>query len=220
MKYQPLFIILIFSFLSSSLIAQSDLQNPKDQLENQRKKTEQPPTTYPVDNTSVVSTLKTHSIGIGVGQTFLAGDFKELGEDKISLDLYYSYAASYSFDFLVNFHYSTLELRNQEITIPGLAFSIKAKAFQFDQFSPFLVAGLGFYKPQATREVAPGVTQDTKSKVVFGSNLGVGVDLRLNEKVSFGLLFHYHNPFDVKQDNGGPLEGSYSKMMITSTYTF
>ena len=29
-----------------------------------------------------------------------------------------------------------------------------------------------------------------------------------------------HNPFDIKQENGPEVEGSYSKIMITSMYTF
>ena len=40
--------------------------------------------------------LGAHSLGIGLGQTFLTGDFGENGEDSITVDLYYKYKASYS----------------------------------------------------------------------------------------------------------------------------
>ena len=40
--------------------------------------------------------------GLGLGQTFLTGDFGKNGEDSITVDLYYKYKASYSFDLIVN----------------------------------------------------------------------------------------------------------------------
>ncbi|MCR9203128.1 MAG: hypothetical protein NXH75_01015, partial [Halobacteriovoraceae bacterium] len=50
--------------------------------------------------------IRKHSLGIGVGQTFVAGDFNDTGEDQITWDLLYNYSASYSFDLLTNFHHS------------------------------------------------------------------------------------------------------------------
>ncbi|EQC44412.1 hypothetical protein [Bacteriovorax sp. DB6_IX] len=92
--------------------------------------------------------LKVHSLGVGIGQTFLQGDFKDHGEDKITADLFYNYSASHSFDFLANFHYSTHEYRKKKVTATGLALGIKAKMFNFDNFSPFATGGLGFYSPK------------------------------------------------------------------------
>ena len=200
---------LILSLTSIAWAQENDSETTKSE----------PRTQTPSYDSAVVSTIKTHSLGIGVGQTFLIGDFNDHGEDEITFDLFYTYSASYSFDFFVNLHYSTHEMRNQEISIPGLAFAVKAKAFQFDQFTPYILGGLGFYRPKATR-LQNNMLQETKSKFTFGTNLGAGFDLRLNEKVSFGLLFHYHNPFDIDQDVGEALEGSYSKLMILSSYTF
>ena len=203
-------------FLSLTLCLSSVVKAQENDSETIKS---EPPSQAPSYDNAIVGTLKNHSLGLGIGQTFLIGDFSDHGEDKITLDLFYTYSASYSFDFVVNLHYSTHEMRNQEISIPGIAFAVKAKAFQFDQFTPYILGGLGFYRPQATR-VQNNMTQETESKFTFGTNLGVGFDLRLNDKVSFGLLFHYHNPFDVDQDLGEPLEGSYSKLMIVSSYTF
>jgi len=207
------FLLLIFIFSITTLSAQeSDLDTIKAKSQPQVEQASSP-------DSQIVSSIKTHSLGVGIGQTFLLGDFSDIGEDSITLDLFYSYAASYSFDFLLNFHYSTHDSKDQEVTLPGLAFAIKAKVFQFDQFTPYVLGGLGFYRPEAKRKQG-SIIQETKTKLEFGTNLGAGFDLRLNERVSFGLLFHYHNPFDVKQDVGDPLEGSYTKLMITSTYTF
>ena len=160
-----------------------------------------------------------HAVGIGVGQTFLAGDYGRNGQDAISADIFYNYKASYTFDLLANFHYWKFEDGKKKVTLPGLALGIKSKFFQFDGFSPYVVAGLGFYRPYATRDLN-GTFVETDKKLVFGSHFGVGTDLALNDEVAVGILAHYHNPFDVKQEVGGDLEGSYFKLMFTLYYYF
>lgn len=160
-----------------------------------------------------------HSIGLGVGQTFLRSDLADQGNDKITPDLYYTYSASYSFDFVANLHYSKHKYMNRDATIRGLALSIKGKGFQYDAFSPFVLGGFGFYLPGATR-ITNGVPTETREQLVFGFNLGGGVELRLNNEVSVGVIAHYHDPFDVRQEVGPELEGSYMKLLIVASYTF
>ena len=168
---------------------------------------------------SVDGVINKHSLGIGVGETFLAGDFRDHGDKKITADLYYTYSASYSFDFLANFHFSEHEFLEESVTIPGLVVGIKSRLYQFDSFSPYVLGGMGFYRPFATREVKNKRIQSER-KLTFGYHLGGGVDLRLNKKIVVGLIGHYHNPFDVKQENGPELEGAYFKLLITTMYTF
>ncbi len=163
--------------------------------------------------------IKLHSLGLGIGQTFIMGDAADNGEDKITWDVYYNYSASYSFDFMTNFHTSKHKYQGKYIETTGLALSIKAKAFQFDSFAPFALGGLGFYWPKMRREVA-GSLQDSKTKTTFGLNLGAGAELRLNRHFMVGVIGHYHNPFDVKQDNGLDVELSYFKLLVTLFYTF
>ena len=163
--------------------------------------------------------LNKHSIGIGIGQTFLRSDFADHGTDKITPDLYYNYSASYSFDFNANLHYSKHKYLNRDVTIRGLALAIKGKGFQFDAFSPFVLGGFGFYLPKATRDMN-GVRTATRTQLVFGMNLGAGVELRLNSEASVGIIAHYHDPFDVRQEVGSDLEGSYMKLLIIASYTF
>lgn len=167
----------------------------------------------------VSNALKLHSVGIGVGQTFVKGDFDKYGEDKITADIIYTYSASHSFDFMANFHYSKHEFRTTYTMVRGLALGIKAKIFNFDSFSPYVVGGLGFYAPRVKRAVN-GVIRESESKVVFGDHLGAGAELRLNRKFTTGVLAHYHNPFDVKQEIGSEVEGSYIKLLITAVYSF
>ncbi len=78
------------------------------------------------------SMLHSHSFGVGLGETFLAGDFEEHGDNKITTDFLYSYSASYSFDFLINAHYSEHSFKKKMIQLSGLNFGIKAKLYQFD----------------------------------------------------------------------------------------
>lgn len=163
--------------------------------------------------------INKHSIGLGIGQTFLRSDFHEHGTDKITPDIYYNYSASYSFDFMANAHWSKHKYLNRDVTVKGLALSIKGKGFQFDAFSPFVLGGFGFYLPEATRSLN-GVLTKTRSQMVFGMNLGAGVELRLNSLATVGIIAHYHDPFDVRQETAADLEGSYMKLLILGMYTF
>lgn len=163
--------------------------------------------------------LQKHSLGLGLGQTFLRSDLEDNGEDKITLDLYYNYSASYSFDFVANLHTSEHKFRNTKAELLGLALAIKGKLYQFDAFAPYALGGFGFYKPSVT-QLVNGVLRDSDDKLVFGMNFGGGVDLALNERVTVGALFHYHDPFDVKQETGSNIEGSYYKLLLTAMYTF
>ena len=163
--------------------------------------------------------LKVHSVGIGLGQTFIKGDFDDHGEDKITFDLLYNYSASHSFDLMIDLHSHKHDFKETYVRLTGLAIGIKAKLYNFDNFSPFAVAGLGFYSPKVKRLIN-NVLVESESKVVFGTHLGGGGELELNDKFTAGLLAQYHNPFDMKQELGPEVEGSYYKLLITGYYHF
>lgn len=156
-----------------------------------------------------------HGIGIGLGQTFLLGNYQNKGDNKITADIFYSYTASYSFDLLVNLHSSHHTYKEKEVKLKGIAMSIKARSYEYDAFSPFLLGGLGFYQPQIVKD-----GKESEAKNTFGFNLGAGLDLRLNDKVVAGLIGQYHNPFDVKQDDMEDVRGSYFKLLLTVMYLF
>lgn len=163
--------------------------------------------------------LNAHSLGIGLGQTFLYGDFKDNGENSISWDAFYAYSASYSFDMLVNYHSQSYTYKNRKTRLQGATLSLKGKLYQVDAISPFVLGGLGFYWPKVKRLQGSEV-KDSKSKTVFGANVGAGIDLNLNSNYSVGVLAQYHNPFDVKQDGDKEVAGSYFKLLLTGFYTF
>ena len=160
--------------------------------------------------------LKHHSIGLGLGQTFLRRGFAEKGTDGITWDVYYNYNASYSFDLLINVHYSEHKKEDSKVELKGAAIGIKGKIYHFDEFSPFVTGGLGFYQPQETN--SDGDTSEDKT--VFGIHAGIGADLKLNDKFIAGMIFHYHDPFDLEQERGGKIDGSYYKLLLTLLYTF
>lgn len=161
--------------------------------------------------------VQKHSIGLGLGQTFLVGGFNNKGDDKITLDMLYTYTASYSFDLLINLHNSNHSFEEKEVKLRGLTMSIKARSFEFDAFSPYALGGLGFYLPQV-------ITDDGESeeKMTFGLNLGGGLDLRLNDQFIIGVLAQYHLPFNIKQEdpNISTVRGSYLKLLMTLMYQF
>ena len=157
-----------------------------------------------------------HALGIGLGQTFLLGNFQSKGDDKIAADLLYTYTASYSFDLLLNAHVSTHEYRDKAVWLRGYTMSIKGRSYEFDAFSPFLLGGFGFYMPQ----IKDSTGQTSEAKYSFGLNAGAGVDLRLNQKMVTGLLAQYHYPFEIKQDESENVRGSYFKLLLTVMYLF
>ncbi len=167
----------------------------------------------------IPSDLNVHSLGLGLGQTVLAGEFRERAEDGISADLLYNYSASYSFDLYANAHYSEHKFKQEVVKLPGINAGIKAKFYQYDSFSPFIIGGLGFYRPFVKRYVEDQLLS-SEEKITFGLNFGAGIELILNRHYAFGILAHYHNPFDIKQENGPEVEGSYFKTLLTGLYRF
>lgn len=163
--------------------------------------------------------LHQHSFGVGLGETFLLGKYSDYGKDKITMDLFYTYAASYSFDLIMNAHYSTHEDDREEIKVMGLNGGIKSRLFEFDNFSPFIMGGLGFYAPRAYRK-AGGDYEWSSQKITFGANFGGGVDLRLNDQWTVGALGQLHWPFKVEQNDGPDVKGYYFKLLLTLAYSF
>lgn len=157
-----------------------------------------------------------HALGIGLGQTFLFGNFQSKGDDKITADLLYSYTASYSFDLLLNAHVSTHEYKSRAVWLRGYTMSIKGRSYEFDSFSPYLLGGFGFYMPQ----IKDSDARTSEAKYTFGFNLGGGIDLRLNNNIITGLMAQYHQPFEIKQDETENLRGSYFKLLLTAMYLF
>ena len=163
--------------------------------------------------------LRQHGLGLGLGQTFLLGNYKKHGQDKITADILYSYAASYSFDLLVDLHMSESKDQSEKMRVMGLATSIKGRVVEYDNFSPYVLGGLGFHAPTARRRIN-GTLKNTDQKMTFGLNFGGGLDLRLNDEFVVGVMGQMHAPFVTKQDDQPDLRGYYFKLLITGMYLF
>lgn len=194
-----------------------DLKDSSVQSEDSEVEDKESP--KPVSGSAAPRRLQQHGLGFGLGQTFLLGDYDNYGNDKITFDLFYSYAASYSFDLLLNAHWSKHEDENEAMRVMGLAASIKGRVVEFDNLSPYFLGGLGFYAPQAKREIN-GTTQWSDQKVTFGLNFGGGIDLRLNDEYVVGVLGQMHWPFRLEQSDQPDLKGYYFKLLITGMYLF
>jgi opacity protein-like surface antigen len=192
--------------------------NTKKQLQAEDESLEKDETSGRV-NSVAPRRIQQHGLGFGIGETFLLGNYAKTGEDKITLDLLYSYAASYSFDLLINAHMSEHKDNSERMRLMGLTGSVKARVVEFDNFSPYFLGGLGFYLPEAKRSVDGSNTWSDK-KVTFGLNFGGGADLRLNENYAVGVMGQMHWPFAIKQDEGSDIKGYYFKLLITGMYLF
>ena len=153
------------------------------QLER-RGKEGSPQTAPPSFNTNrrgprIPGKTRAHSLGLGIGQTFLFGNLGDYGQDSIALppDLYYIFSASHSFSFIANLHYSAHKNDSDQspnhdrdrTQLMGLALGIKGKLWEFDAFSPHLIGGLGFYHPQVR-----DTTTQSKNQIVLGTPSGTG----------------------------------------------
>jgi len=228
-KFTAILMALVaMSFFTPSLSLAQKIKTPntKKQLVEDKSISDEDPKEEDTSSQSSSSSssasprrLHQHGLGIGLGETFLLGKYSKYGEDKITTDLFYSYAASYSFDLLLNAHISEHKDKSERMRVMGLTSSIKARFVEYDNFSPFFLGGLGFYAPQAKR-VVNGDNEWSDRKITFGLNFGGGLDLRLNEHYVVGLLGQTHWPFEVRQDEGSNIKGYYFKLLITGMYLF
>lgn len=189
---------------------------------NQIEETEEVETSTPsrpVVSSTAPRRLQQHGLGLGLGQTFLLGKYGKYGDDKITMDLLYSYAASYSFDLLINAHMSEHKDQRERMKVMGLTSSIKGRFVEYDNFSPYFLGGLGFYAPKSKRLVGTEY-EWSDQKITFGLNFGAGIDLRLNDEFVVGVMGQMHAPFAVKQDEGPDVRGYYFKLLITGMYLF
>jgi len=216
-KFLKLFkISLAGLYLASSFSAFA--RNPIKSLTSNKKAKEVKSDLISSPSTSFSSGVNLHSFGLAIGQTFLGGSLADLGDDLITVDFLYDYSASHSFNLLLDFHYSDHNLDKKYVKLLSLTAGIKAKIYNYDNFSPFIIGGFGFYAPKV-RRLQNNVLTTSKTKTVFGMHIGAGVDLRLNRKFKVGLLSELHNPFDIKQDNQEIVEGHYFNLLMTVFYS-
>lgn len=219
------------SFLSPSFFANAQTNKPFSpriktpntsnelRVKDEVKRSEDEDGTVFTRNSASPRKVQKHGAGIGLGETFLLGNYSNYGNDKITLDLFYSYTASYSFDLLINGHISEHKDENEKMRLMGLSSSIKARVVEYDNLSPYFLGGLGFYAPRAKR-IIDNQSKWSDQKVTFGLNFGGGLDLRLNDHYVVGVMGQLHWPFEVQQEHQSDLKGYYFKLLLTGMYLF
>ncbi|TDJ04921.1 MAG: hypothetical protein E2O68_07220 [Deltaproteobacteria bacterium] len=201
---------LAFFLMASFICAPSFSQTKMEQMTTSDKSQDLPPPPKKFDDD-----IHIHSLGLGIGQAYLTGDFDDHGASDLSWDVLYNYSASHSFDLLMNLHTNSYSQGSQEVSLFALAASIKGKFFHFDNFIPFVLGGMGLYAPK----IRSG-SYESERKIAFGLNAGAGLDLKLNRHFRIGGLFQFHNPFDVQPENGPEISGAYYKLLFTTFYSF
>ena len=196
--------------MASFICAPSFSQNKMEQMTTGDKSED-----LPMPENRMDDDINIHSVGIGIGQAYLNGDFSDSGANDLSWDILYNYSASHTFDLLINLHTNSYTRDMQEVSLFGLASSVKAKFFHFDNFIPFVLGGMGMYAPKITTS-----SYESERKIAFGLNAGAGLDLKLNRHFRVGALFQFHNPFDVQPENGPEISGAYYKLLFTTFYSF
>ena len=159
----------------------------------------------------------THNLSIGVGQIFLMGELSSEFENNLGTQVHYTYGVSDLFSFESDFGYSSHS--SGKFSLVNLDAALRTNLVYFDQLVPFASLGLGFYNPSKTFNDNSKV-----SAILFGMQLGGGVDLILNKRVFFGTRLNYHNMFDSSKvaSNGvsKSVGGSFVSFMIHAGVTF
>jgi hypothetical protein len=161
----------------------------------------------------------THNLSIGVGEDFLFGSLGNTYDNAIGPEIHYAYGVSDLFAFESNFGYHSHSRGSDSVSIWNLAAGLRTNLIYFDQLVPFLNVDLGFFHPSFS--YAGG---GSASSLLFGLQLGGGVDLLLSRSMFFGAALNYNDMFDsTKTDSNGVsrgLGGSYVSFMVHIGYSF
>lgn len=159
----------------------------------------------------------THNISLGVGQYFLIGDLGNNYENTIGPEIHYTYGVSDLFAFESNFGYHSHSSGN--LSIWNVAAGLRANLMYFDQLVPFTTVALGFYHPSY---ILPN--NASVSSLLFGMQLGTGIDLLISNQVFFGARLTYNDMFSSsKKDSNGvnqSVGGSFISFMIQAGITY
>jgi hypothetical protein len=159
----------------------------------------------------------THNLSLGVGQVFLLGSLSNHYENTIAPEVDYTYGVSDLFSFQSNFSYHSHSSGN--LSIWNLAAGLRANLMYFDQLVPFASVGLGFFSPSYTLS-----NNATVSGLLFGMQLGGGIDLMISNQVFFGAQLIYNNMFEsskrASDGSSQSLGGAFASFMIHAGVTF
>lgn len=167
-----------------------------------------------------------NNIALDLGQVFLIGDLARFS-DSIGTQLHYTYGVSDLFSFDSTFSYS--EHSDGKFSMTSLSAGMRMNMSWYDKVIPYLVFGLGFYRPSykdwTLPTSGPGSAPDASiSAMLFGLHVGPGIDLEISKMVFFGAGLTFHSVFGTTKplSNGTPLNvgGTYATFLLHAGVTF
>ncbi|MEK6580426.1 MAG: outer membrane beta-barrel protein [Bdellovibrionota bacterium] len=161
-----------------------------------------------------------NNLAFDVGQVFLMGDLGSSYSDNIGAQIHYTYGVSDLFGFDSSLGYS--EHSDSRFSMTTLLTGLRTNLSWYDKVIPYVVFGLGFYKPSYTYDLGGAI--QSMSPVLFGVHLGPGVDLELTKQLFFGASITFHDVFGGRRTapNGKVQDvgGTYTSFLLHAGVTF
>ena len=150
------------------------------------------------------------------------GDLGSRYADSIGTQLHYTYGVSELFGFDSSIGFS--QHSEGSLSMGTLLTGLRTNLAWYDKVVPYVVFGMGFYKP--SYELAPNSQGQINSisPLLFGVHLGPGVDLELTKQLFFGCAITFHDVFgDTKiGPNNQKMEvgGTFTSFFVHAGFTF
>lgn len=166
----------------------------------------------------------TSNFALDVGQVFLMGDLGSNYSDSIGAQLHYTYGVSDLFGFDASVGYS--DHSDGKFSMTTALAGLRTNLAWYDKVIPYLVFGLGFYRPSYqyfTQSNSTGPNTSSLSPVLFGVHLGPGVDLEVTKQVFFGAALTFHDVFGSTRatpDGFHSVGGTYTSFLLHAGVTF
>lgn len=161
-----------------------------------------------------------HNVALDLGQVFLMADLGSRYSDNIGLRAHYTYGVSDLFAFDANMGYSSHS--DGKFSMFTLLSGLRTNLSWYDKVIPYVVFGLGFYKP--SYDSGPNESPSSISPILFGVHLGPGIDLELTKQFFFGASLTFHDVFGGKRlaSNGQTIDvgGTFATFFLRVGTTF
>lgn len=165
-----------------------------------------------------------HNVALDIGQVFLLGDLGSNFTDSIGARLHYTYGVSDLFSFDSSVGYSD-HSEGQFSMVSALA-GLRTNLAWYDKVVPYLVFGLGFYRPSYSQTIVSNGASinESLSPLLFGVHIGPGVDLELTKSLFFGASLTFHDAFGSMRTfaSGNRIDagGTFTSFLLHAGVTF
>ncbi len=161
-----------------------------------------------------------NNVALDIGQVFLMGDLADNYQDNIGWRAHYTYGVSDLFGFDTSLGYSSHA--DGKLSMASLLAGLRTNLTWIDRVIPYLVFGLGFYRPSyAVNDQGQNVSI---APILFGLHIGPGIDLQVSQNVYFGTSLTFHDMFGTRRTlASGRVEeigGTFTSFLLHAGFTF